>query len=270
MQAAADTNKLLMDETGRAYIASADELAGIIASQEASGVEASKLLKTFKGQGYALEGIPKTIQKVIDTTKQLGVNSAAVTETVVSNLGKLNTYNFANGVEGLTRMAAQAAVVGVDMGRIFSIADEMFDPEKAVNLASSLQRLGVATGELLDPLKLMDLGQNNPQELQNQIVEMSKRFTYFNEQNQKFEILPGAKLQLREVAKELGMSADELARMAIGSSDLSKKMNEIKFPELDTGPITEDQRMMIANLSEMKDGEYKIKIQETTVDKETG
>ncbi len=267
---AAETNKSLMDETGRAYIASADELAGIIASQEASGVEASKLLKTFKGQGYALEGIPKTIQKVIDTTKQLGVNSAAVTETVVTNISKLNTFNFSNGVEGLTRMAAQAAIVGVDLSKTFAIAEDMFSPEKAVELASSLQRLGVATGDLLDPLKLMDLGQNNPQELQNQIVEMSKRFTYFNEQNQKFEILPGAKLQLREVAKELGMSADELARMAIGSSDLSKKMNEIKFPELDTGPITEDQRMMIANLSEMKDGEYKIKIQETAVDKETG
>ncbi len=270
MQLAAETNKSLMDATGRAYIASADELAGIIASQEASGVAASKLLTTFKGQGYALQGIPKTIQKVIDTTKQLGVNSAAVTELVVTNLGKLNTYNFANGVEGLTRMAAQSAVIGVDMGKIFSIADDMFDPEKAVNLASSLQRLGVATGDLLDPLKLMDLGQNNPQELQNQIVEMSKRFTYFNEQNQKFEILPGAKLQLREVAKELGMNADELARMALGSSDLAKKMNEIRFPELETGPLTEDQRTMIANLSEMKDGEYKIKIQETTVDKETG
>jgi hypothetical protein len=47
-------------------------------------------------------------------------------------------------------------------------------------------------------------------------------------------------------------------------------MNEIRFPELETGPLTEDQRTMIANLSEMKDGEYKIKIQETSVDKETG
>ena len=270
MLMAAKTNKELMDATGRAYIASSDELAGIIAAQEASGVQAKDLLEKFKAQGYALEGIPKTIQKVIDTTRQLGVNSAAVTETVVANIGKLNTFNFSNGVEGLTRMAAQAAVVGVDMGKIFSISEDMFNPERAVEMASSLQRLGVATGDLLDPLKLMDLGQNNPQELQNQIVEMSKRFTYFNEQNQKFEILPGAKLQLREVAKELGMNADELARMAIGSSDLAKKMNEIKFPELETGALTEDQRTMIANLSEMKDGEYKIKVQETITDKETG
>jgi hypothetical protein len=265
MQMAADVNKNLMDATGRAYIASSKELAGIVSAQQASGVEASKLLTAFKSQGYALEGIPKTIQKVIDTSRALGVNSEAVTSSVVTNLGKLNTFNFANGVEGLTRMAAQAAVVGVDMQKMFSLADDMFDPEKAVGLASSLQRLGVATGDLLDPLKLMDLGQNNPQELQNQIVQMSKQFTYFNEQNQKFEILPGAKLQLREIAKEMGMSADELAKMALGSSDLSKKMSEIKFPELETGPVSEDQKMMLANLAELKDGEYKIKVQETVL-----
>lgn len=270
MLEAARVNKELMDATGRAYVMSAKEIEGIVAAQSASGVQAEKLLTTFKQQGVALENIPKTIQKVIDTTRALGVNSEAVTKSVTDNLGKINTFNFSNGVEGLTRMAAQAAVVGVDMGRTFAISEKMFNPEKAVELASSMQRLGVATGDLLDPLKLMDLGQNNPQELQNQIVQMSKQFTYFNEQNQKFEILPGAKLQLREVAEELGMNADELARMAIGSADISKKMSEIKFPDMGELPITEDQKTMIANLSELKDGEYKIKIQETVVDQETG
>jgi hypothetical protein len=95
---------------------------------------------------------------------------------------------------------------------------------------------------------------------------MSKRFTYFNEQNQKFEILPGAKRELREIADAVGMNADELAKLALGSSDLAKKMSEIRFPELKTGPLTEDQKTMIANLSEMKDGEYKIQVKETIVD----
>jgi hypothetical protein len=50
-------------------------------------------------------------------------------------------------------------------------------------MAASLQRLGVSTSALLDPLALMDMGQNNPAELQNQIVEMTKQFTYFDEKN---------------------------------------------------------------------------------------
>jgi hypothetical protein len=256
--------------TNRAYIANAKEIQGIIAAQAASGVAADDLVKKFKEQGYSLQGIPKNIQKVIDTTRALGVNTKATTQSVVDNLSKLNLYNFSNGVEGLTRMASQAGMFGIEMGKIFQLADKLFDPEAAIDMAASLQRLGVATGDLLDPLKLMDLGQNNPQELQNQIVEMSKRFTYFNEQNQKFEILPGAKRELREIATAVGMNADELAKLALGSSDVAKKMSEIRFPELKTGPLTEDQKTMIANLSEMKDGEYKIQVKETIVDEKTG
>jgi hypothetical protein len=259
---AAEKNLEIQEATNRMYIASSEELAGIVASQQASGVLSKTLITNFKDQGYALSQIPKTMEKVIQTSRALGVNVAAVSESVVTNISKLNTFNFSNGVEGLTRMAAQAGMIGVDMVKIFKIAEDLFDPEKAVELASSLQRLGVATGDLIDPLKLMDLGQNNPQELQNQIVEMSKRFTFFNEQNQKFEILPGAKRELREIASAMGMSADELAKMALGSSDLAKKMSEIRFPELGI-ELPEDQKTLIANMAEMKDGEYKIKFEET-------
>jgi transcriptional regulator NrdR family protein len=265
-----DLQRETIEATGRAYMATGNELAGILTAQEASGVQSKVLLENFKEQGFALQAIPKTMEKVIHTARELGVNANAVSESVVKNLDKLNTYNFANGVDGLTKMAAQATMFGIDMGKIFAKAEQLFDPEQAVDMAASLQRLGVATGDLLDPLKLMDLGQNNPQELQNQIVEMSKRFTYFNEQNQKFEILPGAKRELREIGKVVGLNADELAKMAIGSSTLADKMSKIRFPELETGPLTEKQQTMIANLAEMRDGSYKIQFEQTRVDKETG
>lgn len=259
----------IQEETGRAYIATSEELKGIIAAQEASGSQAKDLVGTFKDQAFALSQVPKVIQKVIDTSAALGVNSVAVTKSVLANLDKLNTFNFANGVEGLTRMAAQATMLGIDMGKTLAKAEELLDPERAIDMAASLQRLGVATGDLIDPLRLMDLGQNNPKELQNQIVEMSKRFTYFNEQNQKFEILPGAKRELREIAQAVGLNADELAKMSLKSSELADKMGKIRFPSLDM-PITEDQKTLIANMAEMRDGEYKIQVKETVVDKETG
>ncbi len=261
----ADIQKATIEATGRAYMATGEELAGIVATQEASGVQAKDLLENFKAQGFALQAIPKTMEKVINTARSLGVNVNAVSEGVVKNLDKLNTFNFSNGVEGLTKMAAQSTMFGIEMGKIFQTAEKLFNPEAAIDMAANLQRLGVATGDLIDPLKLMDLGQNNPQELQNQIVEMSKRFTYFNEQNQKFEILPGAKRELREIATAVGMSAEELAKLSLGSSELAKKMGEIRFPELDTGPLTEDQQTMIANLSEMKDGSYKIQFEQTAI-----
>jgi len=260
MAKAATIANEVAEGTNRNYMATSQNIEEIVAATEASKVESGTLIKNFTEQGYSLNAISENMQKVVNTTRALGVNTAAVSSSVVANLSKLNTFNFANGIEGLTRMAAKAALFNIDMTKIFTLADNLFDPEKAVEMASSLQRLGVATGDLLDPLKLMDLGQNNPEELQKQIVEMSKRFTYFNEQNQKFEIMPGAKRELREIAGAMGLNADELAKMALGSSTLADKMSKIRFPTLKTD-ITEDQKELIANMSEMKDGKYMIKVE---------
>lgn len=250
----------ISDATGRSLIGNAKEIEGIAVAMEATNVPSEKLVKNFKNAGFSLSSIPKEMQKVTDYTKSIGVNTAEVSGKVVDNLKNLNLYNFDNGVQGLTKMVAQSTLLGVDMTKIFSLSEKLFNPESAIEMAASFQRLGVSTSALLDPLKLMDMGQNNPEELQNQIVEMTKRFTYFDEKNQKFQILPGAQREMREIAGVMGMGADELARMALGSSELGKKMSEIRFPTLDTGPMSEEQKQMIANMSELRDGEYKVMV----------
>jgi hypothetical protein len=104
----------------------------------------------------------------------------------------------------------------------------------------------------------MDLAQNDPAELQNQIVEMSKSFVEFDEKSKSFQIAPGAKRQLQEVASAMGMSASELAKMAKGAAELEDKMNKIHFPG---DMFTEDQKTMIANMAEMgPGGEYMLRV----------
>jgi hypothetical protein len=275
-QALVNSTKILaeiQEATRTTFIGNKENIEQIYTTTQATGIASKDLISNFKKQGAALSSIPTTMQKVVDYTRSIGMNVKAVSSDVIKNLDKLNLYNFNNGVEGLTRMVAKAQLLYVPMDKVLQIADKVFDPEKAVDLSASLQRLGVATGDLLDPLRLMDLGQNNPEELTNQIVEMSKRFTYFNEENQKFEILPGAKRELREIADAMGMSSSELATMALQSSTLSDKMSKIRFPRLDTGPISEEQEMLIANLSELQTkgdfkGQYTVQLKE--FDKDTG
>jgi hypothetical protein len=153
-------------------------------------------------------------------------------------------------------MAAQATGLRIDMKSTLDFAEKVFDPEGAIETAAALQRLGVTQSDLLDPLRLLDLSQNDPTELQNQLVQMTKQFVELNEKGQ-FQIAPGAKRQLREISKEIGISYEELTKMAIGSSELEDKLNKIKFPDT----FTEEQKTMIANMAEMgKDGEYRLTI----------
>jgi hypothetical protein len=79
----------------------------------------------------------------------------------------------------------------------------------------------------------MDLGQNNPEELLNQVKNITKGLVEVDEQSGKVRILPGQQLALRNIAGALNMSKEELAEMAIKTGELDYKMSRIKFsPEI--------------------------------------
>jgi len=244
-------------ELGRNTILTKDTLVSLGESTKATGLSARDLTAGFKDTGYSLAKVGDEMTKVMNTALGLGVNAKAVSSEVVRNMDKMNLFTFQGGVEGMARMASQASMLRIDMGKTLTLAENLFSPEKAIDLAASLQRLGATQSSLLDPLKLMDLAQNDPTELQNQIVEMTKSFSQFNETTGKFEIAPGGRRQLKEISEALGMSYQDLSKMALGSAELDDKLSKMHIPDKFAN---DDQRKMIANLAEMnKQGQYEIK-----------
>lgn len=241
---------------GRNLILTSDSYSKLYAAQKVSGQGVDSIISGFKDAGFSMYDASSQMEKVVLKANSLGVNSLTVSKQVVENMSALNKFNFANGVDGLAKMAAQATGLRVDMSSTLSIADKLFDPEEAIKMAASMQRLGVAQSDLLDPLRLMDLAQNDPAELQNQIAKMSEQFVRLNKDGN-FEIMPGAKRQMREIESSMGLPAGQLAKMALGSAELAEKMKAIKFPG---GDITEDQRTMIANMAEMNKGTGKYEV----------
>jgi hypothetical protein len=193
-------------------------------------------LTGFQNAGFSMTHISDNMTNVVKISREMGVNAQVVSSSVVSNLEKLNKFGFPNGVEGLAKMAAKAASLRMDMASTFKIANDIFDrgPEAAIEISASLQRLGAASGSLLDPIKLMDLAQNNVPELQNQLVELSKQYSVFNEETGQFEIMPGARRQINEVEKALGMSSGELSKMSLEAAKLDKKLSE---PDISVGTL---------------------------------
>ena len=223
-----------------------------------SGVEAKDLALNFKNVGMELGQVAQTMADVANYAKSVGVNVELVSGAVSKNLKQLNLFNFENGVKGLASMAAQSAMLGVNMDKVFTKAESLLSPESAIEFSSALQRLGVASTELLDPLSAMDMAMNNPEKLSSEMVKVAQQFTKLKADGSGFEILPGAKLQLREVAKELGMDAEELANMAIRSSELDMKLKQIKFPSF---AASEEDRMLIANMAQMKEGRAVVQLE---------
>ena len=241
-------------ELGRNVVLTEETTKDLYATWKVTGQQVDKIVGGMANAGIGAGKAAEEMLKVVNVARESGVNAQAVSKTVLDNMQALNKYNFAGGVEGLAKMAAQATALRIDMTQTLRFAEKVFDPQGAIEVAAAMQRLGVSQSALLDPLKLMDLSQNDPAELQNQIAQMSKQFVQLGKDGH-FEIMPGAKRQLREISKAMDIDYDQLTKMALGSADLDKKMKEISFPS-----VTEDQKKMIANMAEMgAGGEYKIK-----------
>jgi hypothetical protein len=245
------------EKLGVNTILAKDTIVELGAASKMSGIDAGELADTFKSVGMELGVVAETMASVHEYAKGIGVNAEAVTKLVGTNLKQLNLYNFDNGVKGLASMAANATMLGVKMEKVFNLAEDLLSPEKAIEFSSTLQQLGVTSTELLDPLSAMDMAMNNPEKLSNEMVKVAQQFTKLKADGSGFEILPGAKLQLREVAKAMGMTGDELAEMALKSADFDMKMKQIKFPSF---AASEEDRMLIANMSQMKDGKAVVQI----------
>jgi len=243
--------KDISDALGKNVVISSDAFKDMYASSKASNQEMSNITKSFKDVGISVYDATKQIGDVVNIARASGVNAEKVSGQVLTNMEALNKYNFEGGVQGLAKMAAQATTLRIDMKSSLDFAEKVFDPEGAINMAAAMQRLGVAQGDLLDPLRMMDLAQNDPGELQNQIAKMSQQFTQLKKDGTGFEIMPGAKRQMREIEKEMGLPLGQLSKMALASADLDDKMKKIKFPT-----ANEEEKTMIANMAEMKGGQY--------------
>lgn len=257
--------KEFIDATNRTIVLSTENIEKLFAVSKVTGVAAKTLETSFRNAGMETAHIEEEMRTVYNTANSMGVNAQVVSSMVVSNLDKMNRFGFGTGVEGMAKMAAKAAAMRVDMSQTLNVADKLFSPESAIDVASTLQRLGATSSALLDPLKLMDLAQNNVPELQNQLSELSKTFTKFDEKTGKFQIMPEARRQLGEVATALGIDRAEFEKMALESAKIEKKLSEIDFSNLMPN-ATEEDKMLVANLAEFNKakGDYTVKFTDPT------
>jgi hypothetical protein len=255
-----ETIKGLGDSLKTNIMISSESLANFAATSDVTGVKQADLAVKFRDVGVSIGSIGDKMLDVVKIARQAGVTVEAVSEGVVGNLDKMNLYNFEGGVKGLAKMAAQASRLGVNMQSIFAVVDRVFNPEGAIEFAASLQRLGVTSSQLLDPLRLMDLAQNDPTELQNQIVNMTKEFTRFNKENNQIEILPGAKRRIEEIGKAMGLPSGELQKMAVNAGMFEMKLKQIKFP---TDIATKEDRELIATMAQINEsGQAYVRIEQ--------
>lgn len=186
----------------RNVIATTEQTEKLYAAAQVTTLSVRSLVDGFADVGVGVAQMSKQLESSINYIRSIGGNTREVFKVVSSNMDQLNRYQFDGGIQGLTKMAAQASMLRFDMNETFRLADGLYKPERAIEVASAFQRLGLAVGDLADPFRLMNASINDPQGLQDSLVNVSKQFTYFDNQTKTFKITPEGVIRLKELESQ--------------------------------------------------------------------
>lgn len=202
----------------------------------------------------------ETMQKLAKTARMSGVDSGKLLEEVKGSIGKIDSYGFKNGVEGLTKMAIQAKQLRTSVDDIGALgkAQDFWDPEKAIETAANLQMLGGAIGDLGNPFKLMNMGMNDVEELQNQMVDLAANAFKIDEKTGEIDISNTSKMRLKEQAGFFNKSLEDYTKIGREAFKAKQVMNEMAGTGL--ADIPKDQKALLASLTEFKGGKMSIDI----------
>jgi hypothetical protein len=253
-----DTMKGIAEASRRNVIANTEDVEKLYAATQIIGGSAQELSDSFLDIGVGISEIPKQLEESINYIQSIGGNTKSVMKDVSDNMDEMNRYQFQGGVQGLTKMAAQASMLRFDMNQTFQLADKVLDPENAIEVASAFQRLGVSAGNLADPFQLMNQSINDPSGLQNSLADVAKQFTYFDEKTKTFKINPQGVLTLREMEKQTGVSAKEMSKLGLAAAELDQRLSAVNMAGLN---IKEEDKQYLANIAKMGEGgEYEVKL----------
>jgi hypothetical protein len=248
----------LAQASRRNVIANGEDVDKMFAAQKILGGTVKGIADAFLNVGIGISQIPKELEKAITYVQSIGGNTEEVMKDVQSNMEQMNRYQFEGGVQGMAKMAAQASMLRTDMSTTLRFAEDLYQPDKAIEVASAFQRLGVSAGALADPFQLMNQSINDPTGLQNSLADVAKQFTEFDEKTKTFKINPQGVITLKEMGQQAHIDSKELMKMGLAAAEADKRLSAIGSAGLN---IKEEDKQYIANIASMGEGgEYEVKI----------
>ena len=258
-----DMIKKIMEESGRFNVISQKKIESTFATARAfigDLRDMGEAISQFEKIGVGASSATVAIEKAGKGSLELGLSGKKTTQDLRTNIEKLNEFGFKNGIQGLAEMSRKATEFRISMGEAFKIAENVMDPDKAIELTANLQVLGGAIGDFNDPLKLMYMATNNVEGLQDALIEAASSLAVYNSEQGRFEITGINLRRAREMAKTLGVDYKELTRTAIASQERLAASTALMGKGFNMKP--EDQEFL-TNLSRMDGGKMIIDVPES-------
>lgn len=215
---------------------------------------AAELATQMDNFNISVLGTKNIVEEMLNTASAMGINASKVTKTLQQSLKLAQRYHFKDGVKGLTRMAAAAAKMKLDLEGISGLADKVFRPEGAIEMAAQLQVMGGEFSKLADPFQLMFKARNDFEGFAKDIGKATKEFVQFNKETGEFDVTGLGLDRMREISNITGIAVDKLQEMGVQA-----KKTEAITSQMGIGFDDED-RSLISSLAEFNksNGQWEI------------
>ena len=258
------------DNSGRVRILGEDEVSNIFQLGKATNLlnnESAALYETLELMGVGYEDATEHLLGLVKDSQNIGVNSSKVMKVLSQNMNRMQTFSFANGVQGMTKMAKLAVKMRMDVGDMLGMAEKFYEPEAAIEAAANLQMLGGDIAKAFgDPFETMYLARNKPEELAEKVGSMVENMVTFNEKTGEYEFPAEARMQLKAAGDQLGINVDKMVEMARQSARIGDVKDKLSMK----GMFSEEEMESIGSMARMsKDGGFVVDVYDENGEKQT-
>lgn len=258
-----------MDEFGRSTVISQQSMMNLLLNSKVLGVSSKDLITNFADIGKEISSVSEYTKIMAVQAMNFSVPLSQVADDVIPNLSKLNEFGFNNGIEGLTKMSIQSRRLKLDMEETFSLATDLFSPEKALETAAFFQRMGVVNAELTDAFALQDIARNRVDDLQTAIADMASTFLEFDEETQQFKVPASSVDDLQAISKQTGIAYQDLVRSGGELLKMQSRTKQLSELNLDYSQSQLQQLEGMMELLPNKEGGLSYQVTFTTADGQT-
>jgi len=237
-----EDNYQAMAEMSRGTLLGMDGAAGMAADMERFGLSASSARDAVQG--------------TVKSAHMMGANANKSVKNLTGTLRIAQKFNFRGGTKNMGEMAAYAAKMRIEMDSLTGMAEKVFRPEGAVEMAARLQTMGGAMARIGDPFQLMFKARNDFGGFVKDIGNAASEFAFLNEKTGEFDISALGMDRLREISTITGVAVEEL-------SNLGRKSAQFKHIEtLIPNMFDPEDKELISSLATFdgKSKQWQIKI----------
>ena len=202
----------------------------------------------------------KITEKLLNKAQDYGVSAEKATTTLLNNIGLAQSYNFAQGIDGLNKMVIQSSLLSINMSSIGGLSEKLFNVQGAVEMSAKLNVLGGQFSQIGDWSQLMFNAREDITELQDMVAKSLSDSAFYDIEKKMFTISSMNRQRLRSAADALGISVKELEETTLKQAQIQEVSSKL------TINVDDETRSMVAMMAQNVNGVWKINIGDDLID----